>query len=435
MPFKILDGEHAVPGSTIQVDSAVHASYDADDFESAELTLQDSSGTVLATGSLDEHTLDDAFAPGGASGVLVKLSGQLDVPTSIPVSEAGELAYLVWTIEFDGEDDVHAVEPITLYEAGDVEYGLFNSVGLGGFDVHGVLAGIGDDVVRVEVFTPPPEDERLGIVVPERSSNIERTVAKGRFTPDKAWVIVNGTAEKTVYNPTFDEDEGTYTTETDNEAQGYDSERSYQLEPEVSLDPYTLQWYTQDAHEALAHVGTSLSWVVNNIITQAMHELVLEMERDISAPGLVQTAFSNAELVQFLQMGRDLFNMLEKPSTFTMIKAAGQIRYGWLVCAQYRAATSRQLQEAVKAFDFAGQSTSLNIDLSPAYEAFRGGLESLIESTIKPYKRQLALRNILSGDGSEDAMKGRPSIAQGWTDSTILNRGGLRSRWLSGGLH
>ena len=446
MPFQVLDGDQAVPGSSLRLNGVVLApNYTENDCSDTTVTLQDDSGRVMAIGTADA----DGFSDNNTNGLLIKLSGTLDIPSDISTSEAGELYYLVWTVEFDDGNNAHSIEPISIYAATGIPFGLENTLGLEGFSVKGVVqiptASENESFdVEIDVYSPLPSNEKL-VTLKNEDVDSERIIVENNFELDDVYFLVNGTdGGKIVYNPEFNTDDfetGSTYTVNDSMASGYDYERSYQIEQDPSLDPYTLQWHmvkitenTENNSTTITrkrtHIGSSLSWIINNSISQAMHEMAQAMERGIAVPGLLQDAFSNADYMMYLKMGRDFFNMLDRtPSQFTMIAADGHLRLAWLTCAQYQAASSKQLQEALKTFDFSGASTSLNVDLASAYETYKSSLESMLESTVKPYKRQLVIRNLLSGDGATHELLGGPSVAQGWTESTILNRGSLRSRY------
>ena len=432
MSYQILDGDRANPGSTLELSGVVHAPYAASAYSDATVSLQDTNGRVLATGTISDYSVDDGFNPSGNDGVLVKLSATLDIPNTVAASESGEQAYIVWAVEFDDVDnDVTSVESIIIYSADGIEFGLRNGVGLEGFDVHGVITSLAStETVQIDVYSPMPDDEKLATLTPTISSNRERAVLTDEYVVENAWSIINGNDEKVVYNPIFHATLPTYTLPGDSTVYGYDPDSSEKLEVEATLDPYTLQWYRVDDASNRTHIGSSLGWVINNSISQAIHEMAMAMERGIAVPGLLQYAFSNTDYMMFLKMGRDYFNMLDKVAQFTMTAADGHLRTAWLMCAQYQAAASRQLQEALKAFDFSGLSTTLTLDLQTAYETYRSSLESQIESTVRPYKRQLASRGLTSGAGSSKDLVGGIPLAQGWSESTLLHRGRMRARWL-----
>ena len=494
MPFQVLDGDQAVPGSSLRLNGVVYApDYTGKDYVDIAVALQDSNNTVLATGTVDAYDADGTFNPvdaegelsGTVSGGLIKLSGTLDIPSDVPTSEAGKLTYIVWTVEFEDGNNAYSIEPISIYAGTGIPFGLENTLGLEGFPVKGVIQipVSSDDTfyyaVDIDVYSPLPTNEKVATLKIDRefdsdtnkfdnlinSSDIvlikgseDRAVIEDNFELGEVYFLVNGTdGGRIVYDPNFYSNSTTntestfkegsvYNTANNSTREGYDAERSYQIEQDPSLDPYTLQWHmvkvtienddteinndNERTRKRTQHIGSSLSWIINNSISQAMHEMAQAMERGIAVPGLLQDAFSNADYMMYLKMGRDFFNMLDRtPSQFTMIAADGHMRLAWLTCAQFQAASSKQLQEALKTFDFSGASTSLNVDLASAYETYKSSLESMLESTVKPYKRQLVIRNLLSGDGATHELLGGPSVAQGWTESTVLNRGTLRSRY------
>ena len=138
MPFQVLDGDQAVPGSSLRLNGVVHAQdYGSGDYRDATITLQNTSGAVLANGTLDAYSVDEAFNPAGANGMLVKLSGTLDIPSDVPTSEAGELAYLVWTVEFDDGNNAHSIEPISIYGGNWHTVWIGKHFGIGGISRQG----------------------------------------------------------------------------------------------------------------------------------------------------------------------------------------------------------------------------------------------------------------------------------------------------------
>jgi hypothetical protein len=58
------------------------------------------------------------------------------------------------------------------------------------------------------------------------------------------------------------------------------------------------------------------------------------------------------------------------------------------------------MAEGSLAFDFSGQSVSLNIDRTTYIESMLGRLDTMVENQVKPVKRLLAKNGITSGDGS-----------------------------------
>ena len=229
-----------------------------------------------------------------------------------------------------------------------------------------------------------------------------------------------------VYQPVVDEDAMTWKTSTDSSVTHvYDPDRTDRWMSDPSLDPWLLEW-----RRSTDTLGSSQSWVINSVIMSAIHELAISMERHISVPGLSNNAFSDAERVQMLKMGRDLLNSLERVTSFDMTAADGHMRRAWMICTQHEAASARYLEEAIKAFEFSGQSATLSVDISAAYESWRSQMESLIESTVKPYKRQLVMRGHTSGGGSSQSLAGgKVPIVRGVKRSSLLRSGPIRAKY------
>ena len=78
----------------------------------------------------------------------------------------------------------------------------------------------------------------------------------------------------------------------------------------------------------------------------------------------------------------------------------GPLLNSWLICSCYYALGAQLQAEGALAFDFGGQTVSLNVDRTPAIESALGRIENEVENTVKPFKKLLGRTGILSGDGS-----------------------------------
>lgn len=111
--------------------------------------------------------------------------------------------------------------------------------------------------------------------------------------------------------------------------------------------------------------------------------------------------YTQADLIQYLQRGLSLFNSLAPhTSNFDGTNMQGPILDAWLQCSAYYALAAQLQAEGALAFDFSGQSVSLNVDRTPSIESALGRIESAIEQNVKPFKKLLAKAGVLSGDGS-----------------------------------
>lgn len=111
--------------------------------------------------------------------------------------------------------------------------------------------------------------------------------------------------------------------------------------------------------------------------------------------------YTRADLIGYLQRGLALFNSIAHLSGFTGTNMQGPILEGHVICSCYYALAAQLQAEGALAFDFSGQTTSLNIDRSPSIEAALGRIEGLIESQIKPLKKLLSQSGVLQGSGAE----------------------------------
>lgn len=112
--------------------------------------------------------------------------------------------------------------------------------------------------------------------------------------------------------------------------------------------------------------------------------------------------YTQADILQYLQRGLALFNALPPHLTgFTGTNMQGNIADSWLTCSSYYALASQLQAEGALAFDFSGQSVSLNVDRTPAIEGALSRVESAIDNIVKPFKKLLAKAGIVSGDGSQ----------------------------------
>lgn len=112
--------------------------------------------------------------------------------------------------------------------------------------------------------------------------------------------------------------------------------------------------------------------------------------------------YTQADLVQYLYRGLATFNQLPPRATdFTGTNMQGQFLDAWIICACIQALSAQFLAEGSLAFDFSGQTVSLNMDRSPAIEATLGRLENQLNTIVMPFKKLIGRAGVISGDGSQ----------------------------------
>jgi len=123
--------------------------------------------------------------------------------------------------------------------------------------------------------------------------------------------------------------------------------------------------------------------------------------------------YTEGDLLSYLERGLYYFNRIEQTTAFSGTNMKGFMFDAWLICSSYYALCAQILAEGMLAFDFSGQSISLNVDRTPQLEAALGRLESQIAEYVKPLKKQLVGQGITTGDGSVGSTNARDPSSSG----------------------
>ena len=428
--IRTADGNPAVHGSILEIRTTVvidSAPASVPDYALQGVISLQHNGAVLA------ETTDTLLYPTSTGDIrAVTVHGSIAVPAATPVSAAGVTVHAIISVrQYSNAMNPlvgRSIEAIEIYDQDLSPAGLHDTVGVSSFPLDGVLYEEPDSMV---IHPPPIMGLSPAVIKPcIDSTSPSRVVVHDTFDPADVWSFGmlgddGETTHQIIYKPVIDEDAMTWKKSANStDINVYDPDTSFRYMAEPSLDPWLLEWKRNSAT-----LGSSQSWIVNPSIMSAIHELSISMERHISVPGLSANAYSDAERAQMVKMGRDLFNSLDKVTDFSMLGAEGHMRRMWMICTQHEASSGRYLEEALKAFEFSGQSTTLSVELSTAYESWRSSMESLIESAVKPYKRQLVLRGHTSGGGSNQSLAGgKVPIVRGMKQSSLLRRGRIRAR-------
>lgn len=150
--------------------------------------------------------------------------------------------------------------------------------------------------------------------------------------------------------------------------------------------------------------STTLSykvWAVTPQILMAARQLEDFINRARIANIIPELEYTQSDLMESLSRGLHMFNSLQPNiSSFTGTNMQGPLMGAWLTCSAIYALGAQIQAEGALAFDFGGQTVSLNVDRTPALESALGRLDAEIESVVKPLKKLLGRAGVLSGDGS-----------------------------------
>lgn len=165
-----------------------------------------------------------------------------------------------------------------------------------------------------------------------------------------------------------------------------------------SLEPYSCVWdYSQNSQ---VFRETSRVWLLTPSLMRAIPEVqAMVMKAHTTINGAPDTLFDPPVILNWLQQGRDLFNGTGANTWFDMTNATGAVRVFWLRATEILALRAQALAEGEKAFNFQGSSVQLEVDRATIYNQTADSLQSQFDNDVKPFKQQLATRNMVRGDG------------------------------------
>jgi len=168
----------------------------------------------------------------------------------------------------------------------------------------------------------------------------------------------------------------------------------------ASMDALTVMFqYPDDTSQVRTEMGQM--YVVNPSILQAARMLEQVLNQAYQDMGLQPFAtLDQPTLLQYLRKGMDQFNGAVRPTNFTMTNAAGAIRQFWIGYSIVNACRAQQLAEGMRAFNFAGQSISLDVDRTQYWEQMASATLNDLDQQIKPFKDMLNKYGIFGGDGA-----------------------------------
>ena len=142
-------------------------------------------------------------------------------------------------------------------------------------------------------------------------------------------------------------------------------------------------------------------WVVTPSMLNAASQLENFVNKSRISNVIPELRYAQSDLLLALQKGLEMFNSLGPAlSSFDGTNMQGYIMESWIICAAISLLNMQYMAEGSLAFEFSGQSVSLNIDRTQYIESMLGKLDAMIENQVKPVKKLLARNGILSGDGS-----------------------------------
>ncbi|SBV38497.1 Phage protein [Phage NCTB] len=194
-----------------------------------------------------------------------------------------------------------------------------------------------------------------------------------------------------------------------------------------SLAPYNILIQHEPNGAIMPRMLSQNLWVITPQVMVAANQIEAYINKAKLENVIPSLQYTVGDIMTYLFRGLNLFNQIGPMGTsFTGMNMQGPILDSWITCACYYALGSQLQAEGALAFDFSGQTVSLNIDRTPQIEGALGRVENQIETNIKPYKKLLVKAGVTSGDGSQGANSlsfGNAFGAVTITNSPVTNLG------------
>lgn len=324
-------------------------------------TLLDRGGVVHASSNAyDLDVISDTFS------TRVEAYGLISAPSAMPPSSEGYSYQIRWELTLSGNAvPTYAFESIRILGLSSVPVGTESSVELV------------DDPINV------------GIVLPALYTNVQGEIF------DSGNTRLLATNETTITGPTQVSGGWYYGTVID--------PVSYPNVFPATFDPYVFTWkYWNSSTPNSISRQTAQVYIINPSILSATEDIRrMLMKAKTTMFGMQDMLFDIPTMMTWLRRARDMFNAAAGFLTeFTMLNATGGIREFWLRYAEVAMLQAQALAEGEKAFNFAGQAISLDVDKSQYYQTLADSLLSQINQDISPFKQNLLKKGATGGDGN-----------------------------------
>lgn len=171
-----------------------------------------------------------------------------------------------------------------------------------------------------------------------------------------------------------------------------------------SLNAYNLMW--QYVLNGQNNTEISSVFIVTPSILMAVKDLMSLINKAKTSLREKPT-FSVIDALTYLRLGADVFNGYADPTMFTFTNATGAVRSYWLKFSEVEALRAQYLFEAESNFDFQGQAISLSVQREQYYESLASAIEGSLFDHAKSFKKILAKRGNIDGDGNVNPNKMR----------------------------
>lgn len=324
----------------------------------SEWSLLDNTGVVYASGVCQEVEVhDDSF------GKTVRVTAQVHVPSDLAPSSNSTQYQLRWTLNYPSKPSTHFVQGLKIRGLTTSPIGAMGAVELQ------------DDAFTLDLVL----DREFTVTGAVYQANISLFP----LTVEAAVPVDGGFLYSAKVDPVNVLASGNPLVAT--------------------LDPYLVSWkaVTSASSKSIGRHSSEL-FIVNPSILSALEDTRrMVMKAKTTLFGDQDLLFDDMTMLGWLRRGRDLFNASTGLLTdFSMTNATGGVREYWLRYSEVAMLLAQSLAEGEKAFNYSGQSISLEVDKASVYQTMADALQSRLDNDIKPFKQGLLKKGAVAGDGN-----------------------------------
>ena len=169
----------------------------------------------------------------------------------------------------------------------------------------------------------------------------------------------------------------------------------------ASVYPSTLLLRYTKPEYMIPETMTYKVWVCTPQMLNAASQLENFVNKSRISNVIPELRYAQSDLMLALSRGLEMFNSLGPAlSAFDGTNMQGYLLDSWVICSCINLLNMQYMAEGSLAFDFSGQSVSLNIDRTQYIDSILSKLDSMVENQVKPVKRLLARNGVMSGSGA-----------------------------------
>lgn len=148
---------------------------------------------------------------------------------------------------------------------------------------------------------------------------------------------------------------------------------------------YSLLWSVQECASSTVDFEFQNVWSVSPFSFQAMSSLRMLIDRFQKRLGRVQ-AYEDSDLFEYLMQGLSVINGWYPTTTFISDQLPGPIHHFWILASAWYALNAQYLLETDMAFNFSGQTVTLDYDHTSALDTAMGRMMSHLNDHLTPAK-------------------------------------------------